>query len=194
MAADVRAADYAALAARLDEVLHLGIEGAMPLLPTEVKPATVAARLAECWWGTPALLPPLVGKSKKAKSGEPCQVEAMSTRFEFVIRGEVVPTARPRVFRHGGIGLPLPYVLFRRAVQRAAILAGAKQIPSDAWRVGCVVAMWQLNPLARPDVDNAAKGVLDALTGAGLFRDERVTNLSVSKLTGPAALSVRVLW
>lgn len=194
MAAAVRAADYAALAARLDEVLHLGIEGAMPLIPTEVKPDTVAARLADIWWGTPAPLPPLVGKSKAAHNAEPKQLDWIATRFEFIIRGAVVPAARPRVFRRGGIGLPLPYVLFRRAVQRAAILAGAKQVPSDAWRVGCVVVISQPNPLARPDVDNAAKGVLDALVGAGLFRDERVTNLQVSKLPGPPALSVRVLW
>jgi len=190
----MRAADYAALAAQLDGVLHFGIEGAMPLIPTEVKPDTVAVRLADIWWGTPALLPPLVGKSKAAKAAEPRQLDGLSTRFEFIIRGAVVPAARPRVFRRGGIKIPLPYVLFRRAVQCAALKAGAKQIPSDSWRVTCIVAMWQPNPLARPDVDNAAKGVLDALTSAGLFRDERVTNLSVSKLTGPSALSVRVLW
>lgn len=190
----MRAADYAVLAAQLDEVLHLGISAADHLIPTEVKPATVATQLAKIWWGTPALLPTPVGKSKAARNAEPNQGLLRFCQLEFQMLGPLVATARPRVFKGGGIGLPLPGVLFRRAIQCAALKKGAKQIPSDDWLLGVEVVAWQPNRAAKPDVDNLAKGVMDALEGLGLFRDQRVTNLSVSKLTGPSALLVRVRW
>lgn len=190
----MRAADYAALAARLDEVLHLGIGAADPLLPTEVKPATVATQLAHIWWGTPALLPAPVGKSKAAREAAPKQSSLRFCQLEFQLLGPLVATARPRVFKGGGIGMPLPSVLFRRAIQCAAMKKGAKQIPSDDWLLTLEIFAWQPNRAAKPDVDNLAKGIMDALEGLGMFRDQRVTNLSVSKLTGPAALCVRVLW
>lgn len=190
----MKAADYAALAAQLDAVLHLGISAADHLIPTEVSPKTVAARLADIWWGTPALLPAPVGKSKRDKAAAPKQHPLWKCRLEFQMLGPLVATARPRVFKGGGIGLPLPSVLFRRAIQCAAMKKGAEQIPSDDWLVGLQVAAWQPNRAAKPDVDNLAKGVMDALEGLGLFRDQRVTNLSVSKCTGQSALLVRVSW
>lgn len=190
----MKAAEYSALAAQLDERLHLGILAAEGLIPTDVSDKTVAVRLADIWWGTPALLPAPVGSSKRAKEAAPKQAPFRTCQLEFQMLGPLVATARPRVFRGGGIGLPLPSVLFKRAIQCAAMKKGAQQIPSDDWLVGLEVFAWQPNRAAKPDVDNLAKGIMDALEGLGLFRDQRVTNLSVSKSTGTSALLVRVSW
>ena len=48
----------------------------------------------------------------------------------------------------------------------------------------------------KPDVDNVAKSVLDAMNGIVFDDDSRVTSLTVEKkfTTGPAVTTVRVAW
>jgi Holliday junction resolvase RusA-like endonuclease len=120
----------------------------------------------------------------------------------FVVPGNPVPQPRPRVSMRGGFArayVPAdhPVHAFRQAVQLAAAGAGLRQVSTPVRVViGCVFERPQshhtsrgLKPgvpmLPRPDVDNLAKAVLDAL--GGFFDDTLVEGLTVAKAYGVTA-------
>ena len=121
----------------------------------------------------------------------------------FTVPGEPVPQPRPRVSTRGGFArayVPAshPVHAYRQAVALAAKLAGLGTI-TEPIQV-CVVSVFErpkshMNGrgvvkataprLPRPDVDNLAKAVLDAL--GDFFDDTLVESLQVSKSYGDVA-------
>lgn len=121
----------------------------------------------------------------------------------FTVPGEPVPQPRPRVSTRGGFArayVPAkhPVHAYRQAVALAAKIAGLKPI-TEPIQV-CVVSVFQRPKshltgrgavkataprVPRPDVDNLAKAVLDAL--GDYFNDKLVESLQVSKSYGDVA-------
>lgn len=123
--------------------------------------------------------------------------------ISFTVAGDPVPQPRPRVSTRGGVArayVPAkhPVHAYRQAVALAAKLAGLKPI-TDPIQV-CVVSVFERPKshttgrgvlksraprVPRPDVDNLAKAVLDAL--GDFFNDTLVESLQVSKSYGDVA-------
>ena len=121
----------------------------------------------------------------------------------FTVPGEPVPQPRPRVSTRGGFArayVPAkhPVHAYRQAVAIAAKMAGLGTI-TEPIQV-CVVSVFERPKshvtgrgvvkataprLPRPDVDNLAKAVLDAL--GDFFDDTLVESLQVSKSYGDVA-------
>jgi Holliday junction resolvase RusA-like endonuclease len=123
--------------------------------------------------------------------------------ISFTVPGDPVPQPRPRVSTRGGFArayVPAkhPVHAYRQAVALAAKLAGLGTI-TEPIQV-CVVSVFERPKshvtgrgvvkataprVPRPDVDNIAKAVLDAL--GDFFDDTLVESLQVSKSYGTAA-------
>ena len=123
--------------------------------------------------------------------------------ISFTVAGEPVPQPRPRVSTRGGFArayVPAkhPVHAYRQAVALAAKLAGLGTI-TEPIQV-CVVSVFERPKshvtgrgvvkataprVPRPDVDNIAKAVLDAL--GDFFDDTLVESLQVSKSYGTAS-------
>ena len=123
--------------------------------------------------------------------------------ISFTVPGDPVPQPRPRVSTRGGFARAYvpskhPVHAYRQAVALSAVIAGITK-RSDPMHV-CIVAVFKrpashvttkgiVKPTApkvpRPDVDNIAKAVLDAL--GEFFDDTLVESLSVSKSFGDVA-------
>ncbi len=121
----------------------------------------------------------------------------------FTVPGDPVPQPRPRVSTRGGFArayVPAshPVHAFRQAVALSATIAGLGPI-TEPIQV-CVISVFQRPKshmtgrgvikataprLPRPDVDNLAKAVLDAL--GDFFDDTLVESLQVSKSYGDVA-------
>ena len=121
----------------------------------------------------------------------------------FTVPGDPVPQPRPRVSTVGGFARAYvpkdhPVHAYRQAVALAARLAGLRQ--TDTPMNVCIVAVFKrpashvtakgavkatAPKVPRPDVDNIAKAVLDAL--GKFFDDTLVESLSVSKSYGDVA-------
>lgn len=127
-------------------------------------------------------------------------LEGMTT---FTVSGDPVPQPRPRVSTQGGFArayVPAkhPVHAYRQAVGAAAWAAGLTA--TDKPVQVCIVAVFKrpkshltssgllratARILPRPDVDNIAKAVLDALVD--FFDDTLVESLQVSKSYGDVA-------
>lgn len=120
----------------------------------------------------------------------------------FIVQGDPVPQPRPRVSTVGGFARAYvpkghPVHAYRQAVQLAAAEAGLRQVTTPVQVViGCVFQRPKSHyarrglkatapALPRPDVDNLAKAVLDAL--GGFFDDTLVEGLTVAKSYGEQA-------
>lgn len=121
----------------------------------------------------------------------------------FAVPGDPVPQPRPRVSTAGGFGRAYvpkthPVHQYRRAIQLAAIDAGLrKQSAPVQVVIDAVFARPKSHltkkgvkasapTLPRPDVDNVAKAVLDAI-GPILGDDTQVSRLVVEKSYGTEA-------
>ena len=126
----------------------------------------------------------------------------MSTAIAFTVLGDPVPQPRPRVTTRGGHGhayTPASHAIhgYRQSVALAAKAAGCE--PHDQ-AVSVVIDFVFARPkshlrssgepkpsapsLPRPDVDNAAKAVLDSLNGIAWADDSQVSRLLVEKSYG----------
>lgn len=104
---------------------------------------------------------------------------------------EVRACPRPRHMRNGHTYMPREYMAYRRRVAGAYLAAGGSDMGSAPIAVSIDV-MREL-PVSRPkrvsaepdtvrpDVDNIAKGVMDALNGIAYEDDSQVVSLSVLK-------------
>ena len=120
----------------------------------------------------------------------------------FTVLGDPVPQPRPRVTTRGGHGhayTPASHAIhgYRQSVALAAKAAGCE--PHDQ-AVSVVIDFVFARPkshlrssgepkpsapsLPRPDVDNAAKAVLDSLNGIAWLDDSQVSRLVVEKSYG----------
>lgn len=104
-----------------------------------------------------------------------------------------MPTPRPRVTRHGVAYMPKPYALYAADLQRRLAEEAAGHTPLCGplvVRVQVVKARPKstILPAPRGDVDNLAKGVLDACTKTARFweDDVQIVDLFVSKAWGDA--------
>jgi len=124
----------------------------------------------------------------------------MQTAVTFTVPGDPVPQPRPRVSTVGGFArayVPKDHAVhpYRQAVALGARLAGLGQVTSP---VGVIVDAVFARPkshmnksgvkatapaLPRPDVDNIAKAVLDALQDV-MGDDTNVARLTVEKSWG----------
>lgn len=123
--------------------------------------------------------------------------------FSFFVKGDPVPQPRPRVSTRGGFGRAYvpgkhPVHAYRQAVQLAAIDAGLRKTQGSVEVV--IDAVFARPPshlnkkgvkstapqFPRPDVDNLAKAVLDAI-GPILGDDTQVRRLVVEKSYGEEA-------
>lgn len=121
------------------------------------------------------------------------------SQVSFTVSGDPVPQPRPRVSTVGGFARAYvpkdhPVHAYRFAVQMAAAHAGLRKTEAMlAVRIACTFARpvshltkRGVRPsaprLPRPDVDNLAKAVLDAL--GNFFDDTQVQSLAVSKTYG----------
>jgi Holliday junction resolvase RusA-like endonuclease len=192
----MKADDYAALGVKIDELLEdRPWSEVLPLLKgLGPQPATVARRLQDLWRVARFAHPPLVGPSAKAQAAIPKQT-IWVPRYSIIVDGEPVGAQRPRVFGAGGIAVDIPSLLYRRAIQVQAWKHGMKPIPCDGWTICIHIQAFMPCPWQKPDIDNIAKNVLDALDSDGYFRDQRVTCLKVDKIPAQShSLTVDVAW
>lgn len=126
--------------------------------------------------------------------------------IRFTVPGDPVPQPRPRVSMRGGFArayVPKDHAVhaYREHVALAAEAAGLSKRtePLEVWitatfarpashRTAKGVVKASAKPLPRPDCDNIAKAVLDAL--ADFFDDSLVARLVVTKAYGDAGATV----
>lgn len=113
----------------------------------------------------------------------------MAERFTFEVRGRVVGSARPRVTRRGTY-IPQKTRDYRNRIKGAFMEAGGMRRSGP---VSVRVYVYRELPKSRPkrvesepdtfkpDVDNIAKNVLDALNGIAWGDDSQVVELIVRK-------------
>lgn len=116
----------------------------------------------------------------------------MTTTCLFNVYGEVVGSARPRVTRHGTY-IPKKTREFRKRIQEAfAAQCGGRFAPIEG-PIHLEIIVHRALPKSRPkkvhsepdtfkpDADNIAKNVMDALNGIAWNDDSQITRLTVIK-------------
>ena len=116
-------------------------------------------------------------------------------RIDFEFNGKAVPKGRPR-FANGRVYTPKTTADFERDLR----LAAPKSMLTGAIRVAIVViveipkswskskqkdaAIGLIRPASRPDIDNYAKSILDALNDHTWLDDCQVFDLHIQRLYG----------
>lgn len=108
----------------------------------------------------------------------------------FTVEGDPVPQGRPRFFRRGssvGVYDPPKSKAWKKLVADTAIAHGCKPLDGPL-EVTLMFYLKQPNSMKdgqphikRPDVDNLAKGVLDALNGICWHDDAQICMLVIEK-------------
>ena len=113
--------------------------------------------------------------------------EQRGEAVRFVVPGEPVPMARPRLGRGGRVSIPERTRSFLNRVKTVARLCGIKPV------VGPVeVSLWFSLPLTakgeerkqRGDIDNLSKSVLDGLNKRAYDDDRQVVRLIAERVQG----------
>ena len=111
----------------------------------------------------------------------------------FTIPGEPVPKGRPRVTKTGHVYTPQntrDYEEYVKHCYKGPMLEGQirayvdvfLQIPKSASQAKKKKMLMQIErPTKRPDLDNLAKTVLDAINGLGYKDDSQVVSLRIDK-------------
>jgi Holliday junction resolvase RusA-like endonuclease len=127
--------------------------------------------------------------------------DAPGCRIEFVVKGAPVPKARPRAAMRGEypiIYTPKNTVQFERYVKQIATehappkpLTGAicLDLKFMVQRPQSLPAKIRYNT-KKPDIDNLAKSVMDALEGIIYERDAQIVSLLVNKDYGPPCCDI----
>lgn len=135
--------------------------------------------------------------------------------LSFVVEGDPVPKARPRIVRIGKgvraytpsktvnyeqlVGLRAMQAM--RAAGKVVTLAGVAVtlavavVPPASWgkRKTAQAIAGEILPTAKPDIDNVAKSVLDGLNGIVYQDDKQVIELTVRKhYAATAAVQVHI--
>lgn len=116
-------------------------------------------------------------------------------QIEFTVQGEPQGKARPRVTRYG-VYTPKKTVEYEKAIKNAFLSAGGRRtespvkvsitayykIPKSASKANEQKMLSdELLPCKKPDLDNIAKCVCDALNGVAYKDDAQVCSLNVKK-------------
>lgn len=121
----------------------------------------------------------------------------------FEIPGTPFGKQRPRATRQGRVYTPKKTVSYERQVGQIALphfptpIDGpvrlsirATFMPARSWTIKKTKAMLHQPHTQRPDLDNCAKAILDALNRIAWADDTQVAELTVSKVWGPVAGTV----
>ncbi len=124
--------------------------------------------------------------------------------IELIVPGKIVPQQRPKFARHGDFIQtydPKPCRDYKRMVQLFANQAVAKQRGFKPYDKAVEVVLWffleipysysdtdrldaangRIRPISRPDLDNMAKGVLDAVKGILWTDDSLIVTMHIKK-------------
>lgn len=116
-------------------------------------------------------------------------------QIEFTVPGEPQGKARPRVTRYGTY-TPKKTVNYEKAIKNAFLSAGGRRtespvkvsitayykIPKSASKAKTAsMECGEILPTKKPDLDNIAKCVCDALNGVAYKDDAQVCSLNVKK-------------
>lgn len=122
--------------------------------------------------------------------------------IEITIHGIPIPKGRPRFvrFKNGRVGAftPEDTEIWEKDVQFAA-LPHRPRVPLDgALEAEMIFYLHRPGgtrreyPSVRPDLDNYAKAVLDALNGIIYTDDSRIVKMTLSKLYGEPRVEVKI--
>ena len=121
----------------------------------------------------------------------------------FTIEGQAVPQGRPRFTRYGHAYDPEKSRDYKEQVALAASLAMRGQdVFAKGTPLKCVITIWQkmparftkkqkelaeaeiLRPTTKPDADNLAKAITDAMNGVVYADDAQIVELNCGKFYG----------
>ncbi len=124
----------------------------------------------------------------------------MQAEIKFIVPGQPVPQGRPRFARRGSqiqTYDPKPSVEYKKLVKEVAILNKPEELLEGSLSVEIQIYRQmlksfsrakreqaeyrQLRPVTKPDIDNYAKGILDALKGVIWIDDGQVVRLVCDK-------------
>ena len=122
----------------------------------------------------------------------------MAQKFVLNIPGKPIGKARPRVTRRGITYTPKPTAEREKLVRACFAEKYGGETPLEGPISASVIAVYPVPvsasaakkremyggavlPLTRPDVDNVAKLILDALNGRAYIDDSQIVSLTVSK-------------
>ena len=118
--------------------------------------------------------------------------------YDYVLLGKPMACPRPRATRQGRIYMPKEYTAHKKAITedltRQFLLQNHTQI-TEAAHIEIVFVYPRPKSLkgdglqiktTKPDLDNIIKTILDAITGAKIWRDDNlVTSINAIKYYGP---------
>ena len=109
--------------------------------------------------------------------------------IKFTVYGKPQGKARPRFTRQGRAYTPKQTADYERQIKQAYISAGGQFISDTAPILICITAYFKKAksnkmqaPTLKPDADNIAKAVCDALNGIAYKDDKQITCLTVGKV------------
>ena len=109
--------------------------------------------------------------------------------IKFTVYGKPQGKARPRFTRQGRAYTPKQTADYERQIKQAYISAGGQLISDTAPIIVCITAEFKKAksnkmdfPTLKPDADNIAKAVCDALNGIAYKDDKQITCLTVGKV------------
>ena len=109
--------------------------------------------------------------------------------MRLTVYGKPQGKARPRFTRQGRAYTPKNTVDYEEQIKQAYIAAGGTLISDTAPILICITACFKRaksnkmdSPTLKPDADNIAKAVCDALNGIAYKDDKQITRLKVDKV------------
>jgi len=126
--------------------------------------------------------------------------------IRFTVDGKVQPKQRVRVTRSGHAYTPRQTVKYERHVVNCyneeyelvklngeihAEITAVYPIPKNTPKARReLMLLGNINPTIKPDCDNVAKAIMDALNGVAYDDDKQVTKLTVNKIYGDEPCAV----
>lgn len=109
--------------------------------------------------------------------------------IKFTVYGKPQGKARPKFTRQGRVYTPKQTADYEQQIRQAYISAGGQLISDTAPILICITAEFKKAksskmqaPTLKPDTDNIAKIVCDALNGIAYHDDKQITSLTVDKV------------
>ena len=109
--------------------------------------------------------------------------------IKFTVYGKPQGKARPRFTCQGWAYTPKQTADYEQQIRQAYISAGGQLISDTAPIIVCITAEFKKaksnkmqTPTLKPDTDNIAKIVCDALNGVAYHDDKQITSLTVDKV------------